>query len=278
MFSRFFLSEKDLEALQGALMRNPLLASLLMTSPVDAFRYLNLVPKFFDALLPTPAEDADLVRDLLRALESGKTALDQPQTVEQAPEPPATPPAPASADGSPASADVTLFVSKAVLQRAVRLYAEGNFEGQEFVFSAQRWLDVKARGVSVDLDLAEGHARVIARLSGSFAFRAAPAPLERLPRRLAFPIEIDLRARLAVDAENNLLLSVSDGELSIVNPPLPERVAAELVRRIAGTMPGIPLVQVPTRFEIPGSPPAELALRLTNLGVAPSGLMLELHL
>jgi hypothetical protein len=283
MFSKFFLNEKDLEAIQGALLRNPLLASLLMISPVDAFRYLNLVPKFFDALLPTPTEDVDLVRELLRALEAGKTALERPQTVGQevgqpAPPPKAAAPEPAAPEPEATPPDVALSVSKAVLQRAVRLYADGNFKDQEFVFPAQRWLDVKAKGVSIDLDLAAEQARIIAWLWGAFAFRAAPAPLERLPGRLAFPIEIELRARVAADEANNLFLSVSEGELSIVNPPLPGRVASDLVKKIVAAMPGIPLVQVPTRFEIPGDPPAELALRLTHIGIDPAGLRLELRL
>ena len=275
MFSKFFLSEKDLEDLQGALMRNPLLASLLMVSPIDAFRYMNLVPRFFDALLPPPTEDAALVRELLLALQEGRTALDRPQLVEQevAPLPP-----PAPAEDGQAAPDVTLSVSKATLQRALRLYADGNFKGQEFVFPVQRWLDVKTRGVSIDLDLAEGHARIIVRLWGAFAFRVAPGPIERLPGRLAFPIEIELRAGLAVDQADQLFLSVSDGEMSIVNPPLPERVASELVRKIVADMPRIPLVQVPTRFEIPGDPPAELALRLTRIGIDAAGLTLAFHL
>ena len=275
MFSKFFLSEKDLEDLQGALMRNPLLASLLMVSPIDAFRYVNLVPRFFDALLPPPTEDAALARELLRALQEGRTSLARPQLVEQEV---ALLPPPAPAEGEPTAPDVTLSVSKAALQRALRLYADGNFKGQEFVFPAQRWLDVKTRGVSIDLDLADGHARIIARLWGAFAFRVAPGPIERLPGRLSFPIEIELRAGLAVDQSGQLFLSVSDGEMSIVNPPLPERVASELVRKIVAGMPRIPLVQVPTRFEIPGDPPAELALRLTRIGIDPGSLRLELHL
>lgn len=275
VFSKFFLSEKDLEDLQSALMRNPLLASLLMVSPIDAFRYVNLVPRFFDALLPPPTEDAALARELLRALQEGRTSLARPQLVEQEVE--ALPP-PAPAEEGLAAPDVTLSVSKAALQRALRLYADGNFKGQEFVFPAQRWLDVKTRGVSIDLDLADGHARIIARLWGAFAFRVAPGPIERLPGRLSFPIEIELRAGLAVDQSGQLFLSVSDGEMSIVNPPLPERVASELVRKIVAGMPRIPLVQVPTRFEIPGDPPAELALRLTRIGIDPGSLRLELHL
>ena len=71
---------------------------------------------------------------------------------------------------------------------------------------------------------------------------------------------------------------MSEGELSIVNPPLPGRVANDLVKKIVAGMPSIPLVQVPTRFEIPGDPPAELALRLSHIGIDPGGLRLELRL
>ena len=50
MFSKLFLSEKDLEAIQRALTRNPLLASLLMISPIEAFKYLNLMPRLSEGI------------------------------------------------------------------------------------------------------------------------------------------------------------------------------------------------------------------------------------
>jgi hypothetical protein len=278
MFSKLFLSEKDIEAIQRALTRNPLLASLLMLSPMEAFKYLNLMPRFLDALLPSPTEDSVLVRELLRALEEGRTVLDRPQAAE-----PIITPAPeqavtAKAADTLGTPDVALQVSKATLQRAVRLYAERDFKSQEFVFAVQRWLDVNARGEAVELDLDEGRARIMVKLNGTFAFRQALAPLDALPRKLAFPIEIDLRAAVAVDAANQLFLSVGEGQLSIVDPPLPARVASDLVAKIAAAVPSIPLVQVPTRFEIPGEPPAALELRLSRVGVNPAGLSLEFHL
>jgi hypothetical protein len=272
MFSKLFLSEKDLEAIQQALFSNPLLASLLMISPADAFRYLNLMPRFFDALLPPPAEDARLVQELKRALDAGQTALDHPQVVRQSGELAQARPAHPPADADTAHPDIALSISKAALQRAVGIYAAHNFVGQEFIFPVQRWLDVNARGESIELDLAPDRARIVAKLSGAFAPRPLPTPI-----KLTFPIEIDLLARLDLDAEERLFLSVSAGELSIVNPPLPERVAHELVRKIAAAAPSIPLVQAPTRFTIPGEPPGELALRLADIRIEETGLTLAFH-
>jgi hypothetical protein len=274
MFSKLFLSEKDLEAIQQALFGNPLLASLLMTSPADAFRYLNLVPRFFDALLPPPAEDARLVQELKRALDEGRTALDHPQAVRQPGEAARARPAQPRAGVATAQPDVALSISKAALQRAVGVYAAHNFAGQEFVFPVQRWLDINARGESIELDLAPERARIVAKLSGAFAPRPLPARIGRLPRKLAFPIEIELLGGLDIDADERLFLSVAAGELSLVNPPLPERVARELVKKIAAAVPSIPLVQAPARFTIPGEPPGELALRLAEIHIEEAGLTL----
>jgi hypothetical protein len=98
------------------------------------------------------------------------------------------------------------------------------------------------------------------------------------PRKVAFPIEIDLLVGISVDQDNQLFLSVSEGEMSIVNPPLPGRVASDLVEKITSAVPSIPLVQVPTRFEIPGDPSAELVMRLSNVSIGDDDLKLELHL
>jgi hypothetical protein len=277
MFSKLFLSEKDLEAIQQALFGNPLLASLLMTSPADAFRYLNLMPRFFDALLP-PAEDARLVRELKRALDEGRTALDHPQVVRQPGETAPARPAYPQADVATAQADVALSISKAALQRAVGIYAAHNFTGQEFVFPVQRWLDVNARGESIELDLAPERARIVAKLSGVFAPRPLPTPIGHLPRKLTFPIEIELLAGLDVDADDRLYLSVSAGELSLVNPPLPERVARDLVKKIVAAVPSVPLVQAPARFAIPGEPPGELVMRLANIRIEEAGLTLAFQI
>src|SRR6266542_3634938 len=195
MFSRYFLSERDLEAIQRALTANPLLASLLMLSPIDAFTYLNLMPRFFDALLPPPAEDALLIQRVVQALAAGQTALDQPQVLQPDVELMVAEPAPLAvveppAGAAPAGPDIALSVSKATLQRAVGLYADGSFKGQEFVFPVQRWLDVNAIGESIDLNLFQRGARIIARLRGTFVFRSVSARLDLLPRKINFPIEI----------------------------------------------------------------------------------------
>jgi hypothetical protein len=276
MFSKLFLSEKDLEAIQQALFGNPLLASLLMISPADAFRYLNLMPRFFDALLP-PAEDARLVQELKRALDAGQTALDHPQVIQQSGEPVQARFAHPLADVDTARPDIALSISKAALQRAVGIYAARNFVGQEFIFPVQRWLDVNARGESIELDLAPDRARIVAKLSGAFAPRPLPALIDRLPRKLTFPIEIDLLTGLDLDADEQLFLSVSAGELTIINPPLPEHVARELVRKIAEVVPSIPLVQAPARVTIPGEPPGELALQLADIRIEETGLTLAFH-
>jgi hypothetical protein len=277
MFSKLFLSEKDLDAIQQALFGNPLLVSLLMISPADAFRYLNLMPRFFDALLPPPAEDARLVQELKRALDQGRTALDRPQLAPQ-PGDVAQDRAQAQAGAAAIRPDIALSISKAALQQAVGIYAAHSFTGQEFVFPVQRWLDVNARGETIELDLAPERARIVAKLTGAFAPRPLPAPIERLPRKLAFPIEIELLAGLDVDADNQLFLSVGADELSLVNPPLPERLARELAKKIAALAPSIPLVQAPARFTIPGDPPGELVLRLADIRIEDAGLTLAFQI
>jgi hypothetical protein len=274
MFSKLFLSEKDLDDIQQALFSNPLLASLLMTSPADAFRYLNLMPRFFDALLPPPAEDARLVQELKRALDEGRTALDQPQIAEQPGERAQAQVAEEAAEETTTQPDIALNISKAALQRALGIYTAHNFTGQEFVFPVQRWLEINARGESIELDLAPERARIVAKLNGVLVPRPLLGPIERLPLKLAFPIEIQLLTTLDVDAEERLFLSVSADELSLVNPPLPERVARELVKMIAAAVPSIPLMLAPTRLEIPGELPGELALRLANVRIEEAGLSL----
>src|SRR4029077_13635907 len=111
--------------------------------------------------------------------------------------------------------------------------------------TAQRWLDVNARGESIELNLAQERARLIVKLRGTFAFRAVPPGLDRLSGGIGFPIEIDLLAALAIDQDNHLALRVGEGERSILTPPLPDRVASALVKKIVEAAPSIPLVQVP---------------------------------
>jgi hypothetical protein len=281
MFSKLFLSEKDLEAIQQAFYNNPLLASLFIISPAEAFKYLNLMPRFLDALLPLSDEDARLAQSLVQALRQGRTTLEHPQAVEPASEP-VEPPATAEprplADADLGRPDITLSISKAALQHTLRLYVENNFKNQEFAFPVQRWLDINAKGESIALELTLGRARLIAKLRGTLMFRPTLMRFDLHPRKVAFPIEIDLLVGISVDQDNQLFLSVSEGEMSIVNPPLPGRVASDLVEKITSAVPSIPLVQVPTRFEIPGDPSAELVMRLSNVSIGDDDLKLELHL
>ena len=81
-----------------------------------------------------------------------------------------------------------------------------------------------------------------------------------------------------VDSENCLFLRVSNGAVSIGSTPLPARIANDLVAKITEAIHSIPLVQVPTSFEIPGDPPAVLALRLANIGIDGDGLTLAFDL
>lgn len=269
MFSKLFLNEKDLEVLQQALFGNPLLASLLMISPADALRYLNLMPRFFDTLLPAPFEDAQLIQELKRALDRGQTALEHPQIIEQNEQR-----VQSLAGAGIAQPDIALNISKAMLQRAVASYSAHNFSGQNFTFSVQRWLDVKARGEAIELDLVPAQARLNAKLGGTLAPRPLPTSIGWLPDKLGFPIEIELLTKLHVDPDEWLCLNVSPDGLSIVNPPLPERVARELAKKIAAAMPSIPLVQLPARFTLPGGLAGDLALRLADIQISEAGLTL----
>ena len=62
MFDFLLPNKKDLDALFRALAANPLLAALLLISPLEAFKFLNIVPKFLGALLPATGEDAQLAQ------------------------------------------------------------------------------------------------------------------------------------------------------------------------------------------------------------------------
>jgi hypothetical protein len=277
MFDFLFPNKKDLDALFRALAGNPLLAALLLISPLEAFKFLNIVPKFLGALLPTAGEDAQLAQSLVQALREGRTTLERPQVIRPLAiaEPPISLVRPIDVAAAPA---VTLAISKATLQHALQLYERSNFQDREFVFSAQSWLDIATRGESIGLDLANDHAHIIARLQGTMAFKLAGMQFDLKSQRVSFPIELSVHAALVVDSENRLFLRVTNGEVSIASTPLPARIANELVAQITETIHSIPLVQVPTSFEIPGDPPAALALRLANIGIDPDGLTLAFQL
>ena len=273
MFDFLLPNKKDLDALFRALAGNPLLAALLLISPLEAFKFLNIVPKFLGALLPTAGEDAQLAQSLVQALREGRTTLERPQVIRPLAiaEPPISVVRPIDLAVAPA---VTLAISKATLQHALQLYERSNFQGREFVFPAQSWLDIATRGESIGLDLATDHAHIIARLQGTMAFKLAGMQFDLKSQHVSFPIELSVHAALVVDSENRLFLRVTNGEVSIASTPLPARIATDLVAQITETIHSIPLVQVPTSFEIPGDPPAAMALRLANIGIEPGGLTL----
>jgi hypothetical protein len=273
MFDFLLPNKKDLDALFRALAGNPLLAALLLISPIEAFKFLNMVPKFLGALLPTAGEDAQLAQSLVQALREGRTTQEQPQIIQPVviDAPALLVPEPLDLVLAPA---VTLAISKATLQHALQLYERSNFQGREFVFPAQSWLEVTTRGESIVLDLASDHARIIARLQGTMAFKLAGMQFDLKSQYVSFPIELSVLALLAVDSENRLFLRISNGAVSIGSTPLPARIANDLVAKITETIHSIPLVQVPASFEIPGDPPAALALRLANIGIDGDGLTL----
>jgi hypothetical protein len=278
MFDFLLPNKKDFDALMRALAGNPLLAALLLTSPLEAFRFLNIVvPRFFGALLPAAGEDAQLAQALVQALREGRTTLERPQVIitppPAAPEPLVAPP-----HDTAAAPALTLAIAKPTLQHALGLYERSNFQGREFVFPAQSWLDVTTTGESIALDLAADRAQIAARLRGTMAFKLAGLQLDLKAQHIEFPIELSVLAALAVDPENRLFLRITDGAVSVGSTPLPARIANELVAKITATIHNIPLVQVPTSVEIPGDPPTALALRLANVAIAHDGLTLAFQL
>ncbi|MFN8501658.1 hypothetical protein [Kouleothrix sp.] len=277
MFDLLFPSRKELEALMRRLSENPLLAALMMISPLEVFKLLNIMPQFFSGFLPTAGEDAPLADALIQALRAGRTTLDQPQVIITPPPEPAEPPAPEPA-GTAAPPALTLTIAKPALQQALQLYAQSNFTGKTFVFPAQSWMDVTTRGQSIALELEDRRARIVARLQGTMALKLGGMQLGLGPQNASFPIEVNVFAALKVDAQNRLFVHVSDGAVSIGRTPLPARLANDLVARLTETLGSIPIVQLPTRFEIPGDPPADLALQLRRIGIDAAGLALEFDL
>ena len=283
MFDLLFPGRKEIEALLRRVGENPLLAALLMISPLDAFRLLNIMPQFLAGLLvPSAGEDAPLVDALLQALRAGRTTLDQPQVIITPPPPEAAavPAAEAAAPAAEAAAApaLTLQIATPTLQRALQLYAQSNFQGKEFVFPAQSWMDVTTRGESIALALEAGRARIVARLQGTMALKLGGMQFDLKSQNVSFPIEVNVLAALRVDAQNQLFVQVTDGLVSVGSTPLPARIAKDLVAKITALIGSIALAQLPASFEIPGDPPATLALRPRPATIAADGVRLEFDL
>jgi hypothetical protein len=139
-------------------------------------------------------------------------------------------------------------------------------------------MDVTTRGESIALDLQHGRARIVARLQGTMAIKLAGRQFDLKSQRASFPIEVRVLAALKVDPQDRLFVHVTDGAVSIGRTPLPARLANDLVAQLTKTIGSIPIVQVPTRFEIPGEPPAALAMHLTTIGIDQDGLKLDFSL
>lgn len=291
MLDLLFPNKKDLEKFFRSVAGNPLLAALLMINPFEAFKLLNVVPQIMLGFLPSSGEDAQLADLLIQALRAGRTTLDQPQVFNVPPArgpivtpPPPAEPAPVAAEQPAAPAApgalpaMTLSIATGTLQRALQLYAASNFAGKEFLFPAQSWLDVTTKGQSIALDLQQGRARVVANLQGTMALKLAGMQFDLKAQNVSFPIEVSVLAALKLDAQNRLFVNVTEGAVNIGSTPLPARLAADLIAKITDTIGSIPIVQVPGSIEIPGDPPAQLALQLDTIGIAPEGLTLEFHL
>lgn len=284
MLDMLFPNKKDLEKFFRSVAGNPLLAALLMINPFEAFKLLNMVPQIMLGFLPSSGEDAQLADLLVQALRAGRTTLDQPQVFQTpaargplvTPPPPAEPAPVAAKPAAPAAAPaLTLSIATGTLQRALQLYAASNFAGKEFQFPAQSWLDVTTKGQSIALDLQEGRARVVAHLQGTMALKLAGMQFDLKAQNVSFPIEVSVLAALKLDAQNRLFVNVTEGAVNIGSTPLPARLAGDLIAKITDTIGSIPIVQVPSSIEIPGEPPAQLALQLDTIGIAPEGIKLD---
>lgn len=254
----------DIQAILRKLTDTPLLAALFLLSPAEALNYMGLgaLAGFFEGLRPASAEDARQVRLLVQALDQGYTTLEQPQVV-QAARPPAPPPAEAR------SPDVVLSVSKATLQHVLKQYTRHSFKGQEFSIPAQRWGNVRAVGEDLALDLSPGQARIVATFQGTIQLQL-PALLGRSLELGAVesPVELDVLTTFSLGADNLLSMDIGHGEIRLSTVPLPEVVARELVRRLIAAVPTIPIIKVPTQFDLPDAGgKAASALELDALGV-----------
>jgi hypothetical protein len=255
----------DIQTILRKLTDTPLLAALFLISPAEALTYMGFggLARFLDSLRPTSAEDVRQVKLLVQALDQGQTTLEQPQVVQYATPPPAAPPQPARPP------DVVLSVSKATLQHALGLYTRHNFKGQQFIVPAQRWGEVRAIGENLALDLSPGQARIVATFQGTMALRM-PMPFGQSldVGAIESPVEIDVLTTFSLGADSLLSMDIGQGEIRLSSVPLPEVVARELVRRLIAEVPTIPIIKVPTRFDLPdadGNPVG--AVELDALGV-----------
>jgi hypothetical protein len=209
----------------------------------------------FEHLRPTTESDITRVQLLIQALNQGRTTLEEAQVIQPATPVDNPPPRPAMepvpVDARP---DVQLSVSKATLQYILALYTKHTFNGQEFSMPTQRWGEVRAVGETLNLELEAGQARITATFQGQALLRM-PLPLGRSVDlgTIDSPIVLDVLTTFSFDQDNLLAMDIRHGEIRLSRVPLPEMVARELARQLIAAIPTIPLVAMPTRFELPGA-------------------------
>jgi hypothetical protein len=285
MFDLLPLLPKDIQTLIRHLTANPLLASLFLISPPDALRYMgfNLLAALFDDLRPTTEGDIRRVQQLLEALHQGRTTLEEVQVVQPATPTEETPPQPA--EETPATGqqpDVQFSVSKTMLQQVLALYTQHTFKGQVFTMPTQRWGEVNLVGESLSLDLRQGQARIVATFQGMALLRMPmPLGLNVELGTLNSPTVLDVLTTISIDRNDMLTLDIRHGEIRLTRVPLPEIVAAELARQLIAAVPTIPLVKMPTRFELPnprGDIAKVVAFKPGTVRIEPEGVWLEFQL
>jgi hypothetical protein len=242
------------------------------------------------------AEDQKQASVLLRALRNGATALAGAQVIAPFAEPedrlladlivaPITAPAqPTMSEVQRAamrSPDISLTVAKMAIQYALRIYAQQHFIDQSFVLPPQPMLEVVARGASIAVELLEGEARIAASFDCAATMSATVAGRRVALGTLRTPVDITAGACLSINTAGQLCVGIGAGEVRVPHLPLPVGVLNTLYQRIRETLPAVPIVYLPTRFDVPSTPSFvqdEVQVQLSGIHVVPEALTLEFQL
>jgi hypothetical protein len=272
---------------------NPLLWSLFTISPADALQHLGLgaAGKVFEVRRATTLEDRVQAEALLQALRTGATQLRAEQAVVIGNEDEGSVSAlelhVAAAASMTVTAqptpppDVTLIVAKPTLQFALRSYTQHQFVGKTFSLAPQPWLDVDATGTAISVDLADGAAHITAAFDCVFAASAQIAGRRRALLTRRSPVQIEASARFTVNPQGQLCLGVGPGIVRVPGLPLPVSLVNTLYQRLHEMLPAVPIVYLPTRFDI--APMAngirdEMQIQLSDITVTAEALSLAFQL
>lgn len=285
MFDRLALPSLDIQALLRRLSANPLLMALFLISPPDALNYLGLglFAGLFQDMRATTAGDLARVTLLTQALNQGRTSLDKPQIVQSAALVKKRPPhANTQAAAAIEHSAFFLGVSKESLQHMLALYTKHGFHGQEFSLPTQRWGEVHAVGDTLSLDLLPGQARIIATFQAQLHLRLALPLGVTIPLgSIDSPFVFDMQTTVSFDHDSVLCMDIRQGEIRLSKVPLPEVIAQEMARQLVTSMPTIPLLKMPTRFELPGADETivgALDLKASGIQIRADGVRLGFHL